>query len=405
MTGQVVGFHSELVVSGSRRWLFALLFATGVLAVAMVVVAALAARSLRQRAAALREGALVRLAHELEARLRETGPQGANATLENFCLERQTDLLGAELVGPGGRLARCGVLSDEGIVEVRLFLGPNWREVVASPGWSRGRPMLLSRLAPAPELGSAGYLPSLLMTGAVVGAASLLLLAFFASRGLVQRERLAQAQAEQERLAAVALAGAGLAHRIRNPLAAIKGTAQLLTQSLPESEKRRLERMVEASERIEHMVNRLLQFSRPPEPSKERVPLANVLKKVVARVPGPVVLQVEDSLTVWADREHVEEIVEEFLTNARAFDPSGSLEVAAVRAGNNAVITVADRGPGPGVDPQGAFEPYVTSRPEGTGLGLAIVQALARANGGKARLYPRPGGGTVAEVQLPLAEG
>lgn len=381
-----------------------LLFATGVLAVAMVVVAALAARSLRERATALQEGALLRMAHELEARLRETGPQEAHATLASFCMERQGELLGAELLAAGEVVARCGTLPGEQIFEVRLLLGPSWREAVGFPGRGRGRPMMLLRLAPAPGLGSAGYLPGLVMIGAVVGAGSLLLLAFFASRGLVHRERLAQAQAEQERLAAVALAGAGLAHRIRNPLAAIKGTAQLLAQSLAESEKQRLERMVEASERIEHLVNRLLQFSRPAEPSRERLPLAQVLKQVVARVPGPVVLQAEE-LVVWADREHVEEMVEELLANARAFDPSGNLEVTAVRAGDHAVITVADRGPGPGVDPDRAFDPYVTSRPEGTGLGLAIVEALARANGGKARLYPRPGGGTVAELQLPLVEG
>ncbi|MFN3413349.1 MAG: histidine kinase dimerization/phospho-acceptor domain-containing protein [Thermoanaerobaculum sp.] len=386
-----------------RRWLVLLLLTTGVLAVTMVVVAALAAHSLQERADALREGALLRMAHELEAELRELVPQEAHATLEGFCAKRQRELLGAELVGPGGAVARCGILSGNGIFEMRLLLGPNWRGLVGFPGRGRGGPMFLVRLAPAPGLGSAGYLPSLVMGGAVVGAASLLLLVFVASRGLMQREQLAQAQAEQERLAAVALAGAGLAHRIRNPLAAIKGTAQLLAQSLPEKEKERLDRMLKASERIEHLVNRLLKFSRPAEPFKERVMLADVIKHVMARVPGPVLLKAEN-LVVWADREHVEDMVEELLANARAFDPFGELEVSAARSGRTAVITVADRGPGPGVDPERAFDPYVTSRPEGTGLGLAIVQALARANGGKARLYPRPGGGTVAEIQLQIAE-
>lgn len=380
-----------------------MLFATTVLAAGMVVVAMLASRSLRERAEALREGALLRMAHDLEIKLREAGPTEAGAILGEFCQENEGRLLGAELLGPGGPVARCWNPSADGVFELRLLLGPNWRELAGFPGRGRGGQMFLLRLAPAPGLGSAGYLPGLVTLGAFLGAASLLLLTFFASRGLVQRERLAHAQAEQERLAAVALAGAGLAHRIRNPLAAIKGTAQLLAQTLPDRERSRVERMVEASERIEHLVDRLLQFSRPPEPSPELLSVADVMERAVGTISGPVALHVGD-LKVWADREHLEEIVEELLANARAFDPSGELEVSARRAGSQVVITVADRGPGPAVDPQRAFDPYVTSRPEGTGLGLAIVQALARANGGAARLYPRPGGGTVAEIRLPIGE-
>ncbi|HYN40593.1 MAG TPA: ATP-binding protein, partial [Thermoanaerobaculia bacterium] len=69
-----------------------------------------------------------------------------------------------------------------------------------------------------------------------------------------------------------------------------------------------------------------------------------------------------------------------------------------------AVLDVADRGPGLDLDPASAFEPYVTSRPDGTGLGLAIVKALAVANGGSATIAPRPGGGCVASLSLPVSE-
>jgi len=112
-----------------------------------------------------------------------------------------------------------------------------------------------------------------------------------------------------------------------------------------------------------------------------------------------------EAVSAWADEEHVESVVEELLANARAFDPEGELDVEVRRAGRQAVVEVSDRGPGLAVEPERAFDPYVTTRPEGTGLGLAIVRALARASGGDVTLAPRRGGGTVARLSVPAARG
>ena len=209
----------------------------------------------------------------------------------------------------------------------------------------------------------------------------------------------------QSPLATIARAGAGLAHRLRNPLAVVKGTAQLLEERVPGGERERVARIVAASGRMETILSRLLDFARPPEPQPAAFDLAGLARDVAARFAGGVggraPVRAEGPVPARADREHVETILEELLANARAFDPDGEIEVTVRRESGRAVVEVADRGPGPGVDPQGAFEPYVTSRPDGTGLGLAIVRSLAAANGGSAALGARPGGGCVATLVLP----
>jgi signal transduction histidine kinase len=390
-----------------RRPLVALLVAAALLALALVAVGLLAATTLRQRDALVRRGTLQNLADELAAELRETGPSGTESTLAAF-LERQRDTLrGVELRGPQDSIARAGEVGPRA-EELPVALGRDWRmslgHVGGRPWRERGTPLTV-RLEPAAGLGSASSLAAVVAGGSVIAALGLVAASLLAARGLAQRERLAATESERLRLEAVALAGAGLAHRIRNPLAAVKGTAQLLSEQLSGPQRERAERVVAASERIEALIGQVLQFSRPPEPAPEALDLGQLAREVAARCPKPVAVEAAAPVLAWADREHVASIVEEFLANARAFDPDGRLELSVRREHGHAVLEVADRGPGPGLDPGHAFEPYATSRPDGTGLGLAVVRALARANRGDVALTARPGGGSVASLRLPLAEG
>lgn len=395
-------------------------------AIALLGTAALASRSLRERDAAVRDGVLLRAGHVLEARLRGSAPESAGAILLEFLEERAESIAGAAVVGPAGVIASAGADTADAF-EITAALGREWRPAalgvgsdgVAAPGsgqgpgggfmggrgvGGRGGPAIRLRLRATPSLGKESALARLVFAGGVAGALALVGLSLVAARGTAERQRRQTAEAENRRLATVARAGAGLAHRLRNPLAVVKGTAQLLETRVPEVERERVERIVSASARMETILSRLLDFARPPAPQPTSFDLAALAREVASRS-GVEDVPPGGPLPVVADREQVETILEELLANARAFDPDGRIEVTARREGAAAVVRVADRGPGLDLDPASAFEPYVTTRPDGTGLGLAIVRALAGANGGSAALTPRPGGGCVASLSLPAAEG
>ena len=395
------------MIADARRPLVALLAAAALLAVALVGVGLLAATTLRQRDALVRRGTLQQFADELAVDLREAGPSDAAATLSGFLDRHRQTLRGVELRGPQGVVARAGEVGARA-EELPVALGRDWRmslgHVGGGPWRERGTPLTL-RLEPVGGLGSASRLAAVVAGGSVVAALGLVAASLLAARGLAQRDRLAAAEAEHRRLEAVALAGAGLAHRVRNPLGAIKGTAQLLADQLAGQQQERARRVVEASERIEALIGQVLQFSRPPEPAPTAIELGELAREVAGRCPKPVTVAPAGAVWAWADREHVVGILEEFLANARAFDPEGTLEVSVRREHGRAVLEVGDRGPGPGLDPERAFEPYATSRPDGTGLGLAVVLALAHANGGTVTLAARPGGGSLATLRLPPGEG
>ena len=395
-----------MTAADPRRPLIALLVAAALLAAALVGVGMLAAATLRQRDALVRRGSLQQLADELAVELRERGPAQADAGLADFLDRHRGTLRGIELRGPQGTVARAGEV-DPRADELPVALGRDWRmslgHVGGGPWRERGTPLTL-RLEPAAGLGSASKLSAVVAGGSVVAALGLIAATLLAARGLAQRERHAATESERRRLEAVALAGAGLAHRVRNPLGAIKGTAQLLADQLSGPQQERARRVIDASERIEALIGQVLQFSRPPEPTPSAIELGELAREVAARCPKPVTVTAAP-VQAWADPEHVASILEELLANARAFDAEGTLEVSVRRERDRAVLEVADRGPGPGLEPMQAFEPYATSRPDGTGLGLAVVRSLAGANGGDATLAVRAGGGTVARLRLPLAEG
>jgi len=386
-----------------RVLLTAPVVAAVLLGAALVWLASVSARTLRERDAAVRQGVLLRLGHELEAGLRESGPEEASATMRRFLADNVGAVTGAELAGPQGPLVREGVVGPDA-AEQPAMLGPGWRQVIGGLGRGpgRGTPPTL-RVQPSPALGSSDRLASVVMAGAAVAALGLVAFSLLAVAGLAQRQRLAAAEAERKRLEVLALAGAGLAHRIRNPLAGIKGTTQLLLEGATPPTEARARRILEASERIEVLLGRLLTFARPAEPNPEVHDLDALARRVAGRTPGAVRVTSAGPVQTWADTEHVESILEELLANARAFDPDGELEVNVRQEGRAAVAEVADRGPGLAVDSVRAFDPYVTTRPEGTGLGLAIVRALAHANAGEATITQRQGGGCVARLVLPVA--
>jgi signal transduction histidine kinase len=372
-----------------------LLVIAALLAAGMVAAGVTAGRVLRERDAAVREGVLARASHSVESELRQAGPEAAEEILRDF-RSRHPEVSAIEITDGERSIVRDGVGRGDP-VEVPLALGPGWRALLGDgPGEPRRMPPFRMRLWPGEGLGDSSRLASAATWGSIAGAVALLAFGFMAARNIDAKHRAAELDAERRRLELVALAGSGLAHRIRNPLATMKATAQILEATLEGVQRDRAQRIAAAAGRTEALLDELLRFARPVEPRPELLDLG----AIVAQFADEAVVTDTDSIRVQADREHVIAAIEELLTNARAFDDHRP-EIGLLRRGRNAVIEIRDRGPGLQIAPDKAFDPYVTTRPDGAGLGLPTIAALIQANGGTVALQNREGGGAVATITLP----
>jgi PAS domain S-box-containing protein len=221
---------------------------------------------------------------------------------------------------------------------------------------------------------------------------------------------------------------ARLSHEFRTPLHAVSGYLEILQQNihggLTESQHRDIERIHQAQEHLMALVNTILDFAKleagPVELSMAEIPIEETLLGAEALVfpqfakkkisythrPGDV------ALTVFADREKLQQIVVNLLANAIKFTPSGgSVELDWNVEDESLVARVRDTGPGIPPDKlEQIFEPFVQLRAPGslpaggTGLGLSISRDLARAMGGDVRADAMPGGGSMFTITLPLRQ-
>lgn len=383
--------HGRLYASFARgvRWLALALGGVN------VAVAVLAAWALASRQELSRRGQLLEVSQQIVAALREVEPPRIGQVFPELCAGFQDRLQGAQLRDGDVLLVSWGK-AETPPLELPVPLGPRWRwSLTPRPG---SGPLLL-RLFPQPQLGASPVPPWLLPLVAAVVSGGLITFGLLMANGLAAQDRLAQLEKDKVRLETLALAGAGLAHRIRNPLAAIKGTAQVLA-TFPESEvQAKAARIVQASLRLETLVHELLQFTRPRPPQRREVNLRELAEQAAASVTAPV-LVVGEAAPILADSEHILAILEELLSNARYADPGGELTLRITDSKDQVVVEVLDRGPGLTLSEAEAFQPYVSTKPEGTGLGLAFARALAAANNAYLRLANRPEGGSVAQLTL-----
>jgi two-component system sensor histidine kinase HydH len=238
---------------------------------------------------------------------------------------------------------------------------------------------------------------------------------------------------EQHRLAALGTMAAGLAHEIRNPLAAIKGAAQYLAVAGPGSPtpdeddpQDFVAIIVEEVDRLEAVVSRFLDYARPLDLGRHPTDLNLVATRAVESIQrqgGCAGIEMELALTealpmVPADATLLLQVLENLLRNAvqaleRLKDPAAPRRVRLhTRLGHafghgqgpsTVDVVVEDTGPGiPEQERSKLFIPFYTRRAGGTGLGLALSRRIVRAHGGELDVGARPGGGARFTVLLPL---
>jgi two-component system sensor histidine kinase PilS (NtrC family) len=222
----------------------------------------------------------------------------------------------------------------------------------------------------------------------------------------------------QQRLAAVGEMAAGIAHEIRNPLASMSGSMQMLKQELPLSEDQAqlMDIVLKESERLNQTIKSFLAYARPQRFSLQRLDLRKIVNETAMLLRNST--EVEDShdvevtqsdgdVMVDADEGQIRQIIWNLATNGlRAMPNGGVLRLSATEettdAGRVAVLKVEDEGVGiPPEEVDSIFQPFRGSFGKGTGLGLAIVYRIVTDYGGNIEVKPRPGGGTVFRVTFP----
>ena len=228
--------------------------------------------------------------------------------------------------------------------------------------------------------------------------------------------RAIQARLQQaDQLMALGTVTAGVAHEIRNPLASLRGLAELLGRDIPRDDHRRryLDTMLQSIDRLNRLIEDLLLFSSPRASESddldlsgtvaETVSLAQVAigsRPVVVRRTGP-----QGQLIVRGNRDRLIQVLTNIVRNATDASPDGgAVTVCAEPRDGFATVTVHNTGSyiPPNVRRQ-LFVPFFTTKPTGTGLGLAIARQIVTSMDGRIDVESHEEQGTTFTVELPLA--
>ncbi len=216
-------------------------------------------------------------------------------------------------------------------------------------------------------------------------------------------ESLAAEVAQAQRLAALGRVAAGVAHEIRNPIAAMRLRAENALAADDTRRRAALEAILAQIARLTRLTGELLTMTQKREVRRESVALPAFLAGCAADHPGVRVEAPPDS-TATLDPSLTRRALDSLLANARAVG-AAHIVLSGRTGPEGTTLDVTDDGPGvPEALRATLFEPFVTGRAEGTGLGLAIARELIEAQGGRLDLA-NPGGngaGTVFRILLPV---
>jgi two-component system sensor histidine kinase PilS (NtrC family) len=241
----------------------------------------------------------------------------------------------------------------------------------------------------------------------------------FTFQDVTDSRRLERGARMQQRLAAVGEMAAGIAHEIRNPLASMSGSIQVLRQELELSEEQAqlMDIVLKESERLNDTIKSFLAYARPQRLALTRLDIRRAVQDTATLLRNSAELHDDHVVDVdlpadpvWfdADENQVRQILWNLATNGlRAMTSGGRLLLSAKTerdAGTEElIITISDGGCGiPPGDLDELFQPFRSSFDKGTGLGLAIVHRIVTDYNGSIQVSSTVGSGTTVRVRLPM---
>ena len=228
----------------------------------------------------------------------------------------------------------------------------------------------------------------------------------------LERIEAEEAVRRREALAAVGELAGGLAHEVRNPVAAIRGAVQALGPAATERQRSdMLEVIEEESDRLGRFVGEFLEYARPGSPRREAVDLVEMARRSVraletAGLNTEITLVVPADLPpVLADPDRIHRVFDNLIRNAgEAAGEQGCVRIE-IRRADAGRIAVRFEDNGAGIPPHELpllFQPFHSTKAGGTGLGLALVHRIVESHGGEIRVEGRPGIGAAFTVMLPM---
>ncbi len=216
-----------------------------------------------------------------------------------------------------------------------------------------------------------------------------------------------------QKMAAMGEMAAGLAHEIRNPLASLSGSIQILREDIeynPDHDKL-MQIVLREADRLSSLVTSFLLFARPPAGKVEPVELDKALRETIDffgrdnRCSGRITITKELVHGIWIeiDPMHLRQILWNlFLNAAEAIDGRGVIHIVMQPTRNNQVnVVISDNGCGMSPEiTESVFDPFFTTKPGGTGLGLSIVHSIVESYNNRLDVESTEGEGTKFTLML-----
>ncbi|MFN2406826.1 MAG: nitrogen regulation protein NR(II) [Pyrinomonadaceae bacterium] len=232
---------------------------------------------------------------------------------------------------------------------------------------------------------------------------------------LTQVRTLEETSRRQDRLAAIGRMAASIAHEIRNPLAAMRGSIQMLRSEMDNdsSQAELMEIILRESDRLNRIITDFLSYARPRSLTQARVDVGDLLHQTFALLrhspeigPNQTITEElpDEPIFAAADEGQLKQVFWNLARNAlQAMPQGGTLRATLAKNSDNRLrIAFADTGRGMSADQvEHLFEPF-SSTTGGTGLGLSIVYQIIRDHGGTINVRSREGQGTTITIELPF---